>query len=371
MVIEDNNKISLKQSRKMLVFDLFSIPGLIVPYLAANTAGRDGILTIIIGTVFAILYAIIILRLSSCIQGGFIEYSQRSVGKILTAFFYLFYLVKLFATLVFSVAFMGSIIRDTFLVDTNFNIIIAILLLTCSYTAFRGVEVRARVIEFLYYIVLVPIIILLLLGIKGIDINNLAPIITSSGTNIIAGSYYVLLAYSAIDLFIIIPAFLCKPTKAKIKFNWSIGFIGLFNLLLFCVTVGNLGVVGTTKKLWATVTVMQMIKMPGGMIKRQDGIMLSLWLLAAFTFISMLIFYLSYLTNKVLGRKDYQYFILPFVVIAFLVTLIKIDITTLFEYYGKYMAYIGFPQSILIPVIIVSIGKLRKIKGVEEEKEDE
>lgn len=344
----------------MLVFDLFSVPSLLIPYIAANTAGRDGIFCIIIGTILAFIYGIVIVWFSKQIQGDFIDYSVRNVGRILSFLFFLLYVIKLFASLILCIVFLGNIVHDTLLVDTSYKVIIGVLIIVCAYASFRGIEVRARVIEFFFYIVLVPIIVLLLLGINGIDVGNLTPMFTESGGNIMAGSYYVLLAYSAIELFMFVPGFICKPYDMKVKIHRSISFVGLLNVLIYVIVIGIIGVVGSTKNLWPTVTVMQMIKMPGGLIKRQDGIMLSLWILGAFTFISMIIFYLSFLTNKIIKRKDYQYFIIPFAVIAYFVASIKIDIKTLFHYYGLYMAYVGFPQSILIPAFIILIGTLRK-----------
>lgn len=371
MVIEHDNKVSVKQVRKMLTFDLFSISGLLIPYMAVSTAGRDGLLCIIGGTILALIYGIVIVWFSEKIQGDFIDYADKNVGKVLTFIFYLLYIIKIFITLVFTIILIGSIVRDTFLEDTSYQIIIGILLAVCAYTAFRGIEVRARVIEFFFYIVLGPIVILLLLGLNGVDINNLAPLLTHSALKITSGSYYVFLAYTAIELFIFIPAFIVKPYDMKVKLHRPIGFVGLLNILIYIVVVGSIGVTGSTKKIWPTVTVMQMLKMPGGLVKRQDGIMLSLWILGAFTFLTMLIFFLSFLTNKMLKRKDYQYFIIPFTIIAFFAASVKVDIKTIFYYYGLYMSCIGVPQSLIIPGFVVLIGAIRKKGKKEEEKANE
>lgn len=363
-MFSDNNRISVKQLGKMMVFDMFSISTLLIPSITVSVAGRDGILSIILGTFFALLYGAVILMFCNNIKGDIIEYSNHTVGKFITVIFSLCYIVKILVSLLFSISLFGQIIRDTLLMDTSFKVIIGTLLFVGAYASFGGIEVRARITEVLFCVILVPIFLLFLLGLKNIDVANLTPIFVNYGSGIMAGGYFVLLMYSSIELLIFAVPMIKNYEKSKcfLQIKKSIGIVGVLNILVFLVTVGTLGVVGTNKKFWSTITVMQTIKMPGGFIQRQDGIMIALWILSIFIIISTFIYYLSYITSKITRRNKYQVFVFPFAILAFFLGSMEMDMTALLSYYGNYMAYIGLPQSILIPAIVVIVGTIRKNK---------
>jgi len=148
-----------------------------------------------------------------------------------------------------------------------------------------------------------------------------------------------------------------------------------------------LGVGETSEKFWSVVTIMQIVELPGGFINRQDGIMLAFWLLSIFSLLSAYMFYLARITSEFLQlcipnyfKKDNQetlrqtpisgYTIIFFGVLAYFTSLLVTNIEEEFVNFGRYFAYIGVPQSILIPFVILLVSKIRYGKGKNVSKKE-
>lgn len=369
-MFSDNEKISLRQFKRIIVFDLFSISGLIIPRIAVEFAGRDGFSAIILGTIIALIYAAIIILITKKLNENFMDYSVHNAGRFITFIIGTLYIIKLFACCVFAARLFGEVINETLLVDTDPRIIIILLLLISAYAASKGFEVRARIVEVLYFIVIVPLLIFLILGLRDADISNLMPIFTERPLDIVKGGYAVFLTFSLLELILFTAPFIevnkTNISKERSIFSYVVQALiigGIMDLLLFVITVGILGMEGTKEKIWSTFSIIQLIKLPGGVIQRHDALIISLWMFSIFTIISGFIYYISYISKKIFHVSTQNYLIIPIILLVFGASVIPMDVEKNYEYFGKYMMFIGIPQSILLPLFILLIGKLRKISN--------
>lgn len=429
-MFSSNDKISNRQLKRMLIFDMFSASSLIIPYLAVRGKGEEGFIPIILGTILALVYASIIYffmkqfnkgeivvdtrqvqgqgeypihqRESKTISVSYISYGKKTVGGIITGIFCLLYVVKFFVLLVFSVNLFAYVIGDTLLADTNPKLILATLLIVAAYGGAQGIEKRARFTELVYYIVLIPIILYLLLGLPRIDISNLVmPAMNESnigkeffvkgGNNYLWGSYLILLTYSVLEtLLFVLPYVSNNLSKNKKLLHYvmqGVLIIGALNLFIYIVTVGVLGVGETSEKFWSVVSIMQIIELPGGFIKRQDGIMLAFWTLSIYTLLSAYMFYLAHITEEYIqlcilnhfpNRKQdknaihqtpiHSYTIIIYAALVYFASMFITSIEKEFVNFGRYFAYIGIPQSILIPLFILIVSMIRFPKSKQEKR---
>jgi spore germination protein (amino acid permease)/Ger(x)C family germination protein len=372
-MFSENEKISLRQLTRLLVFDLFSVSGLIIPRIATAAAGKDGLIAIILAILYALIYAWILLSLSKAAGGNYLDYCKSSLGSILTFFIGFLYIAKLAVCCVFAARLFGEVINETLLEDTDPRIIILTLLVVSAYAASKGFEVRARIAEVLYFAVIVPIFIFLILGLNKIQFSNLMPLFTEKPGHIFLSGYNVFLTFSVLEVLLFcVP--LIKIKKEDIKkgkrvlhfVSRAVIIVGILDILLFIVTIGILGQGETKRKLWSMVNMIQVIKLPGGFIQRQDAIVLGIWMLSIFSIISAFFYYMSYI-GRFIFRITYQnYLLVPFILILFGASVIPIETEQFFYYFEFYMKYIGMPQSLIIPVIVVLIGKVRRIKSVKQ-----
>lgn len=361
-MFSDNHKISNNQIKKMLVFDIASIAILVVPGIAASGAGRDGLLSILLGSAAALLYALLLLYFTRHIKGDYLSYSKEVTGRIITTVFGLLYLIKILFSCVFTLSLFTKVITDTLLPDTNYKIIVFTLIFIGIYTASKGVEVRARIAEILFYIVLIPLLILFFLSIWKIDYNNLFPLFTTSTAKIATTGYSVLLTYSAIELLIFAIPKLTEIEKSKGRKRYIVQTIliaAVINIVLFVLVEGFLGASAAGQDIWSSLSIMQMLEIPGGFIQRQDAIIFTLWLASIFTIISTYFYYLGKITNDLIKLKKKNLCFILFGILLFFLTTNTVSMEDLFSVYSKYLAFVGFPQSILIPLIIIVVAKIR------------
>lgn len=366
-MFSDNDKISLRQFNRLLIFDLFSVSGLIIPNIAAASSGRDGLLAICLGTLFAFIYGYLILYLCKQTGGRYLNYCDDNFGRFVTFFVGIPYIIKLFFCLVFSAKLFGQIINQTLLADTDNRIIILFLLVVSAYSASKGMEVRARITEVIYFLVIVPVFLFLLLGIRKVDTANITPLFTEKISDIGLGSYQVLLTYSALEMMIFAAPMIHYRAKdlkkGKRLFSYAaraIVITGILNVLMYIVTMGLLGRMETSGKLWSSINIFQMVKLPGGVVQRQDAFILSIWLLGIFTLTGAMFYYLSYITGHIIKLSNRNYLLVPLILLIFGAAVIPIDTEQFYYYFRKYMMYIGLPQSLIIPLLVACTGKLKK-----------
>lgn len=362
----ENNKISLKQVKRLLVLDLICVSGIIVPRIATVASGRDGAISIILATLYALIYAFIIIWLAKSMKGDYLSFSNDNIGSILTFLVGILYLIKIFACCVFALRLFSDVIKETLLVDTDNRIIILLLLVLSAYSASKGIEIRARLAEIIYFIILVPVFLFLILGLFKVDITNLTPILIEKPSTMIRGGYEVFLTFSVIELlFFTIPYIKYsnndkkKGRKLSSYISQALVVVGVLNLLFFIVSLGILGNTGTKQSLWSMVNMIQVVKLPGGFIQRQDAFILGLWMFSIFTLISGFLFYLVVISKQIFRVKEQNLLMIPFIILLFAATAIPFDTDEFYDYFSFYMKFIGMPQSLIIPLFVVFIGKLK------------
>lgn len=367
----NNSKISTNQLKKTIVFEILSISMLVIPNLAVGGAGKDGLVALIAGTIGAALYALLLLFFSDRLETDYMSQCRHTLGRPGAFLFGLCYLVKYFFSTVFVLTLFTTIIHETILPNTNLKVILLFLLLTSIYYGSKQFEVRARLVEILYFIILIPLGLLFLLGIFKIKLVNLFPLMTAPPAAITQTGYLVLLTYSALEMLLFTaPSVTDKESKEtkRNKVLQAILLCGVFNLLILVVVVGLLGTTGATRNVWSTVSVMHMIEIPGGFVPRQDAIMLTLWMGSIFTIISTLVFYLCFITKAITGCRQQRYILWFYAAALFVCTMKPLPLQMLYHYYGLYLAYIGFPLSILLPLLLILAARIKTGKEYPYEK---
>lgn len=365
----ENEKISLRQLKRLIVFDFFGVISLIVPYLIVNTTGYDGILAILIGGIFAVIYLLIILYFVKNIKESYLTFSKRSVGTVLTFIIGALYVIKFSASIVFFTKLFSEVINQTLLEDYPAILIIIPMILVAGYLAYKGVEVRARVSEVLYFIILVPILIYLLTGVKKVDLSNLTPILNQRFDYTLLGAGAFFLLFNILELLLFIKPFVKvdvpKRPLVQSLFSYSLQSIIIiigFSILFFILTVGIIGETAAGETLWSTVIIMQFAQLPGTFLNRQDSLILALWLFTIFSLLSGFLYYLCYIM-KDMFRVRTKNCLMPLIMLIIIIfSAVPIDLSQCFSYYMKYLTYIGVPQSILIPLILLLVHRIRENK---------
>ncbi len=363
-----NEKITLRQLKRLVVFDLLGVLFLIVPYVITSGVGYDGLGAFLIGALLLFVYLLIFTFYLKQIDGPYLTYSKTVIGKFLTTIFCILYLIKFFFTIVMITKLFIAVINNTILTEYSTLSIGLPFIAAAGYMAYKGIEVRARYAEVMYYIVLVPIVVLSLFTLKEIDLANLTPIFTTDSYKVFNAGFLFFLLFNLLELLLFIKPYIKskKPKSSVVTgiFSYTLrGLICIFllSILVFSLTVGLLGEKASAESLWSTVAILQLAQFPWSLLNRQDSILIALWLLSTISILSGLLYYMSHITKHIFGKRS-QNCILPIIIIlVYLAAITPMDINLCYKYFTNYMIYIGLPQSIILPLIPILVRKMKPV----------
>lgn len=364
-----NERISLRQLKRLIVFDLFGVLSLITPYVISRQAGYDGLGAFLFAVLLLVFYLMILFFYLKQIKKPYMNYLGIHLGRFFTLIFGLLYIVKFFITLVMLTKIFINLINTTILPDYSAISIGLPLIAVAGYLAYKGIEVRARYVEVLYFIVLVPIVALYLFTLKDIEIANLTPIFQTDVKQIFHTGFLFFLLFNQLELLLFIKPNV-KPKKPQSSVetgmltytSQGIIIIVIFCVLTFVLTVGLLGETASATSLWSAASIFELVKFPWSLLNRQDSIIIALWLLTVFSSLSGFLYYIAHIIKELTHHRSGNVFLPILAPLVFLASILPMDIRYCYDWFMKYMIYIGLPQSILLPLIPIFMHWIKSSK---------
>ncbi|MDR6553482.1 endospore germination permease [Paenibacillus qinlingensis] len=314
----NNEKISLRQF-KILVL-LFSLGStiLIVPSVLSAFAHQDAWISAILGIAMGCGMICLYVALANRYPNHTImEYSKfilgRWLGTCVGLIFYIYFVIT--ASLVLRN--VGDFITTIIMPETPIQVIHFVFLLIIMAGAGLGLEVFARAAEIFLPWILLFIGVLIGFLIPQIELNRLPPLFEASSKAIIHGSLSVLsIPYLEMIVFLIIfPAIHSKLNKSK-------GFIqaglmgGLIILIITILCIAVLGWDFTSRHTFPSYTLAKKIHV-GGFIQRVEVLVAIIWFLTIF-FKLIVCFYGSLVgLSQLLKLGTYHIFIVPSALMMF------------------------------------------------------
>lgn len=301
----DNEKISSRQCMRLLFFDFIGIGSLVLPGRLAKICGTDGVLALLLGALAGAGYLFLLGKAGSVMDGDLLGYLHKQYGGIsmrITGILYgLYYLLLGSYTLhLFTTLMMRSLLREE-----SYWMIAALALLLAAYGMCRGLECRSRVFEILFWIILIPLLLMLLLGATDLQWTNLLPMGMTDGGSLLLGSYLVFLIFSLSQLLLHLGSAIPveKGRRAAGMALWLGCFVFLF---LYVVLLGVFGGEAISVLDFPAVSLMSTVTIPGGFLRRQDAIMVSIWFFSLFALICSSLYYCCKSGQKIIsltGKK--------------------------------------------------------------------
>lgn len=364
-----NDKVSVRQVEILLILDLTSTSVLSFPRTAAEIANQDAWIILIGATLLAFLFGYIITRVTKRFPGDtFVEISSKVLSKPVGILLSILFLGKLSITMAMELRIFGELVKQVLLPRTPIEVIMASMLLICSYLVRKGYECKARLGEILIFIIFIPLVIILLFVLPDTDFSNLKPFLTTPLPQLLKGSYFLAFLYTPMEFILMAGPLINNPKKAgRITFT-AIGFVGVLNVVLAIITIGVLGAMGTRQQIWPVMTLMQIIEIPGAFVERQDVLMMIFWILSVFSFISTLMYFISFIITRILKADEHCFLVLPLVPVLYLISLIPDNIVEAFNWIEFLVKYFRILFLLPIPLLILIVARLRKLGESIEEK---
>lgn len=312
----NNQKISVRQLKRLLVMDWIGKISLLLPRYAARTSERDFILGIIIGALITILYTILVCYLSRYITGSFSKYVECRMGRAASFFICLVYWGYMFVNLVYITRVFGAITKEFMLPEIQENIPCIMLLLGGLYASSEPKERRGRMGEVLYPCVMIPLAILLVVAAFGMKPEHFTAGKANWNLDTVKHSFQVFTAFGGVGLILFESRFLHKGAvriKAAVK-GVLLTCIGI--LAVFIIGIGSFGEQGMKALSWPAITLMSNVEIPGGFLQRFDILFLALLLISFFVAASTAFHYLKMISTEMLRKGEDRIYAFPVLLLS-------------------------------------------------------
>ena len=385
-MFSENQKISERQMARLLIFDMCGISTLLLPGLLGKMLGTDGVFAILLGAVPVYLFTFLpeLLqekRKNSNTRNGSNTSNISNIGKsypeilkkqgngFIRIFVLVVYTVEGILLAGYGLFLLSDLMVSELLKDSSFVLAAVLLMLLCGYGIWQGIEGRARVYEILFWFVFLPLILMLLLATKDVNTIYWTPVMVHSWGNYVKGTAAVVLLYGTMAFVLFLQPYLAENVRVGRTCRKSLCVTVIFNAAIYLITLGIFGSGMLPKMKYPAITLMSMIKLPGGFFERQDAFMVAIWFFTIYAFINTGMFYASDLLKAVWQKEGHQKadaksiekLIIPIVmVLTFAVTLLFYRLPEWKIMFIWIQAIAFLPLTVILPLCIGEIRKCRE-----------
>ena len=280
-----NNMISARQIKRLIIVEVLAVSSLISTDIAAKYSGHDGIFAILIAGILSYAYAAVILWICRHTKWNFWSYTEKYYGKLCSKIIALLFIIKYFILAIMTISFFTKLIKIEVIDELNYVFIFAPVLLLALYGAAKGIEARGRLVECLYMVFMIPVMLLIVFAIRGVDIYYISPLFVSGIGRTLKGAVILFLIFSPAEILLFESShFSIKDNEdyaifRKCVFN-VITVATVINIIMFALNVGNLGLNTVLQSDEATVKLMDTVKISGLILEKQGGLYLVFFIMA-------------------------------------------------------------------------------------------
>lgn len=320
----------------------------------------DGWITIILGGIVALLVAIIMVKLAERFPGKSIfQYSNEIIGKVIGSVVSLCIIIYYLTLSSFELRAMSETTRLFLLQGTPNWAIILPFIWVGLYLITGGINPIARMFEIVFPITILFFLLVMFLGIKVFDINNLRPVMGMGVMPVMKGLTTTSLSFVGFEIILIIYMYMKEPSRAL-----KATVIGLsISLVFYCVTfvmvIGALSIDGAVTQTWPVLTFIRSFEISGFFVERFDSLLLVIWIMQLFTTFTVC-YYAAALGLSHIFNKNINLFIYGLAPLTYIVSMMPRNINEMFtmgSMIGNFTLYFFSCVPILLLLITLVRGK--------------
>lgn len=380
-MFSNNNRISTRQVFRLFVFDFIGMSTLVLPAKLAGTSGCAGVFAIVAGGLFASLYLWYLAWIMNRMDSDLIAYVRQSLPRWGVLVMLCFFAAYCILEASYSAYIFADVMKKGLVGGESYTLLLLLILAVAAYAIQSGIESRARVYESLFWVLFVPLFLLLWIAASDVNTVYLHSFFTTPVSEVAGEGLLVFEYLMPMFLVLFFPAYVRKDAQKKMvaavyRALWvAVIVFALFDLIL----LGSFGERAMAKMRYPALTLMSNIHLRGSFLKRLDAFLLAIWFFTLFALINVFLFYAKQLIAAIGGeftghgnaerqgdglkmQKEKNAKVWS-TIIAFLLVFVVAEgfcYGSFAEWFEGYMTYVAIPLLILLPLIIVVWGKYRK-----------
>lgn len=358
----ENHKISVRQLESMLLLYYFSTAVLFLPSEAASSAGNScWIVTILWGVASSLLVVFLLYLGGRHPSYTAVEWYEYSFGRVLGTILAFGLAGKLVFDGAMELRLFCDIISSSMLPRTPLWLLILLTLFLCSITAAHGAECSARAAEILFFVVFVPLVLVLIFVAISSGYHRVLPIEMPSLHELKEGVPFFGQLFQGIGIFLFMFPYLEKRQHLKRRM-WLICLLATAALgIVVFLSLAVYGVDVLSEKMLPTLQMMERVSFSGIFLGRQDLFLLWFWMVTTFLFVAILIFFGVDLCTRVFKSRKQQRnrWLMLWCPLIFIVALFPKDMATVYWIRLRVAPWLNGIFFILLPIIMLCIDGIK------------
>lgn len=381
-MFSNNNRISTRQVFRLFVFDFIGMSTLVLPAKLAGTSGCDGVFAIVAGGLFASLYLWYLAWIMNRMDSDLITYVRQSLPRWGAFVMLCFFAAYCILEASYGAYIFADVMKKGLVGGESYTLLLLLILAVAAYAIQSGIESRARVYESLFWVLFVPLFLLLWIAASDVNTIYLHSFFEAPVTNVAGGGLLVFEYLMPVFLVLFFPAYVRKDAQKKmVAAVYRALWVAVLVFIVFdLILLGSFGERAMAKMRYPALTLMSNIHLRGSFLKRLDAFLLAIWFFTLFAFINVFLFYTKQLIAAIGGefighgnaerqgdglkiQKEKNAKVWS-TIIAFLLVFVVAEgfcYGSFAEWFEGYMTYVAMPLLLLIPLVIVVWGKYREI----------
>lgn len=359
-MFSQNQKISKRQMTRLLIFDMTGISTLLLPPLLAQIAGQDGIFCILAGVIPAYLVILLIQKLQRKMDTVYPDYLKQRLGKWIAGVLLILYFLYGIFLAGYTLYVVSSLVQTALLREESYWLIGICMLLLGGYGIIGGIEGRARVYELLFWILMLPLFLMLLLAVPDVNVDYWTPVVMTGGTKFLQGTLLVFLFYLILCFVLFLQPFETKKEDGIAAAKRSLGITAFLNGAVYLIVLGVFGEKTLATMRYPVVTLMSMIKLPGGFFERQDAFMVAIWFFTLYALLNSSMFYATEIGKQLVGQHRQRSCVLVTLLFTFAAAAVFYRSAAIMNLGRGWLIDTVIPFLVLLPLLLLFGGKKKK-----------
>lgn len=309
-MFSNNDKISPRQIKRLLMFDLFGASSLLLPTQLAKTDGSAGVWSVFAGLLLAGCYLWLVQTCCAQTAQDYLDYLQNGWGRLLGRLFYICYAFVSMLVSAWTAKLLAELVCDSLLENREFPAALLLILLLALYGGIAGIEARARIYEILFWVLAIPVLIMLLLCIRQIQVVRWFPLLPEFGrgketwSGLWKGSMQCFLLFLPLTFLLFLKPHEHEGQKNGRTAAGALFLSGAAVAVLYLFLVGIFGSEALAMEQYPVITLMGMIKIPGDFVKRLDTVMIGVWFFTLYALIAAALYYSVVVARRAITKQS-------------------------------------------------------------------
>lgn len=301
----ENRKISLRQVQALLLLDCFGTAVLFLPGELAGQGSRACWVMALAGGVAFVLLSLLLTAVGKRMPDGtVVHWCRRCFGNVLGSIILVGLAGKLLFDGMLELRIFSEIICRSMLPSTPVFAISLVVLAVAGSLAAQGTECRGRTAEILFFLVAIPLAVILIAVAISSEYNRILPLEMPSVSEIGTGIAAMSIVFQGLTFLYFIYPDLKQPAHAPSAVWKSCTLTVLVVTAMVFLSLAVYGEGVLSEKLLPALQMMERVSFTGVFLTRQDVLLLWFWMASVSVFLSGTLFFGSLLGVQLCRQRE-------------------------------------------------------------------